>query len=373
MSTFWFLVIFYAILSVSIVLLTIRLVRRRREAREAAAEPSSAKAAASDEESDAAPAEPAPQEHRAPAEPPRPHQRWFLSPKSHSESVNQLPQIESDEIPQVGTHDYVFGPVTPALAALMPESESRRQVLKHELRAAGYYQPHALQNFLAVRYLAIIAPMIFCGMLLLVVPPRAEIAVLLMLVGLPLAGWAIPRLYLKSRASERISEISRAMPDMLDMLNMCASQGLTVGESLRRISGHLRAAYPALARELSIVCRQAGVGSLRQALENFSRRVDVPEVHSFASLLIQTERMGTSISAALTEYSDNIRESLRQRADAKANRSTFRLLFPTVLCLMPAVYLFLMGPALIELSEFFNQGGLDALRQEAARAQDVIQ
>ena len=56
-----------------------------------------------------------------------------------------------------------------------------------------------------------------------------------------------------------------------------------------------------------------------------------------------------------------MRESLRQRADEKGNRATFKLLFPTVFCLMPAVYLFLLGPAVISLSDFFNSGGRDAL------------
>jgi tight adherence protein C len=145
------------------------------------------------------------------------------------------------------------------------------------------------------------------------------------------------------------------------MLNMCVSQGLTVQDSLRRISRDLLPVYPDLGRELAIVCEQADVGSLEHALENLAERIDVAEVRSFTSLLIQTERMGTSVAAALTEYSDNIRESLRQRADEKANRATFKLLFPTVLCLMPAVYMFLLGPAVIELSKFFNEGGQTAL------------
>ena len=82
--------------------------------------------------------------------------------------------------------------------------------------------------------------------------------------------------------------------------------------------------------------------------------------------LTQTERMGTSVSDALTDYSDTMRESLRQRADERANQASFSLLFPTVLCLMPAVFMFLMGPAVIELSKFTNAGGLGGLNQQRA-------
>ena len=110
-----------------------------------------------------------------------------------------------------------------------------------------------------------------------------------------------------------------------------------------------------------IVVHQAEVGNLQIALDNFADRVDVPEVDSFVSLLNQSERMGTSVSEALTEYSNTIRESLRQRTDEKANKAAFRLMFPTVLFMMPAVFGFLMGPAILELQDFFDEGGLDAL------------
>lgn len=274
---------------------------------------------------------------------------------------NDLPRVDYDDLPTVDNSDYLFGTITPALAALLPESGARRKELKKELRAAGFFQPHAWHNLAAVRYVAVMAAIILFGTLLVLAPPQAELPLAVLLVVASALGWAVPRLYVKNRAHERTGQIERGMPDLLDMLNMCVSQGLNVQDSLNRVSAELRPVYPALSRELSIVSEQAEVGTLEQALVNFSERVDVPEVRSFTSLLIQTERMGTNISDALIEYSDNMRESLRQRADEKANRATFKLLFPTVLCLMPAVYMFLLGPAVIELSHFFGDGGQNLL------------
>ena len=141
--------------------------------------------------------------------------------------------------------------------------------------------------------------------------------------------------------------------------------------SLARIAGELADVHPALAQELRIIHLQTQVYSLERALENFARRIDVPDVHAFTSLLIQTERMGTSISASLEQYSDTLRETLRQRADQRANQAAFKLLFPTVLCLMPAVYLFLLGPAVLELSEFFGHGGFDAVSAGSQAAQQL--
>ncbi len=272
-----------------------------------------------------------------------------------------LPRLEPHEIPTADTGDLVFGKLTLVLAELFPESPPKRKTLQKELVAAGFLNPHAWQNLAAIRYVAMMVPLIFFGGLLLIAPVALELPLLILMAVFCGAGWALPRLYVRNKAADRTRSIEHAMPDMLDMLHMCVSQGLTVQSSLLRISRELQRVYPHLARELSIVCEQAAVGTLQQALQNFAERIDVPEVQSFTSLFIQTERMGTSVSQALTEYSDNFRETQRQQADQKANNATFKLLFPTVFCLMPAVYLFLLGPAIIELSDFFYGGGRDAL------------
>ena len=243
----------------------------------------------------------------------------------------------------------------------MPESEDRREEARKDLTSAGFYNPHAVENLAAARYVLMMLGLIVFGALLLLVPPQLEQWMMAGCVLAPLLGWALPALYVRGKAKERKHEIERGMPDLLDMLNMCVGQGLTVPDSLQRIGRDFRAVYPALSQELSIVNEQARISTMHTALENFSRRIDLPEVHSLTSLLIQTERMGTSISQALTTYSDTMRESQRQQADEKGNRATFRLLFPTVLCLMPAVYLFLLGPAINEMQRFFYGGGLDSV------------
>ncbi|MBI1345605.1 hypothetical protein GC163_04890 [bacterium] len=282
-----------------------------------------------------------------------------------------LPHLRAEDVPLTREDDYVFGSATPTLAAFLPEAPQRFEESRKELQAAGYYQPHALQNFAAIRYVGIMLGLVVAGVALILAPPNLEWIAIACLIALPLLGWAIPRLYIRGQAAERRSEIERGMPDLLDMLNMCVSQGLTIPDALRRILPDLRGPYPALAQELRIVMQQSSIWTMQTALENFGKRIDIPEVHSFSSLLTQTERMGTSISEALSSYSDTMRESLRQRADEKGNRATFRLLFPTVLCLMPAVYLFLLGPAIVELSNFFSSGGRGALDQGSAVIQRI--
>lgn len=285
----------------------------------------------------------------------------------------RLPRVLAEDVPSVRQDDLAYGELTPALAALMPDSDARREEARRELQSAGYYDPHALQNFAATRYLAMMAGLILAGIALILVPQRYEWMAVAGLIAMPLLGWALPRLYVRGVAADRRSEIERGMPDLLDMLNMCVSQGLTISDAMKRILPDLRGPYPALAQELRIVSEQASIATLPVALSNFSHRIDIPEVHSFTSLLTQTERMGTSISEALVSYSDTMRESLKQRADEKGNAAAFKLLFPTVLCLMPAVYLFLLGPAIVELSNFFYSGGRDALDQGSAVIERINQ
>lgn len=285
---------------------------------------------------------------------------------------NPMPRVLPEDVPGISDEDRTFGAIlNPAFAAMIPESEERREEARKDLMSAGYYNPHATENLSATRYVLMMMGLIVFGALLLFVPPQLEPWMVAMCILGPLLGWALPALYIRGKARQRKQEIERAMPDLLDMLNMCVSQGLTVPDSLQRIGRDFRAVYPALSQEMAIVNEQAKISNMQTALENFSRRIDAPEVHSLTSLLIQTERMGTSISQALITYSDTMRESQRQQADEKGNQATFRLLFPTVLCLMPAVYLFLLGPAFNELQKFFYGGGADSLNRGSQVVQRV--
>ncbi|MEO1996914.1 MAG: type II secretion system F family protein [Planctomycetaceae bacterium] len=286
----------------------------------------------------------------------------FTILQSDVSELNNVPELQADESPTADTTDYVLGGITPTLAAMLPQTDQRAREMRAELVTAGYYTPHAHINLAAIRYLCIIIPMFFCGFLLAIAPEPAEWWILVALIGLPTAGWAAPRIIVQNRGQLRKTEIEKALPDMLDMLNMCISQGLTMSESLGRIGQELRPVYPALAQELQITSEQARIGVLEQALLNLNDRIQLPEMQSFTSLLIQTERMGTSMVDSLTEYSDGMRTSLQQRADERGNKAAFKLLFPTVLCLMPAVYLFLLGPSIVAMSDFFTGTGSQSIQ-----------
>lgn len=279
-----------------------------------------------------------------------------------NEGATELSRPEPEELP-ISNDDLVFGSLTPAIAQLLPESAERRERQRKSLAGAGYHSRGSWLNLTAIRFMLAFLSLVIVGFWLNVAPPELELWLLGLVVVAPLLMWAIPPLFVSMKAGDRRIDIERGLPDVLDMLNMGVSQGLTVPQSLRRITAEIAPAHPALAQELQLVNRQAEMGSLPQALRNFGQRIDSPEVGSFTALLMQSETTGTSISHALSEYSDSIRSSLKERADARANAASFKLLFPVALCLMPSVFLFLLGPAIVEMSNFF-EGGAAAIQAD---------
>ena len=288
-----------------------------------------------------------------------------------SNDADSKHQIAPEDLP-MRDEEMFFGRITPAVAQLLPESAARREVQRKNLTGAGYNSRASWINLTAIRFVLAFLSILLVGYFLIVLPRTAEPWLMAMLVIAPLLAWSIPPLVVAFRASERKIDIERGLPDVLDMMNMGVSQGLTVPQSLKRISREIGSVHPALAEELQLVNQQAEVGNMPHALRNFSQRIDSPEVNSFTSLLIQSEVTGTSISRSLTEYSDGIRSSLKERADSRANLASFQLLFPVAWCLMPSVFLFLLGPAIVQFSDFYNNQAqqLQQSRQDAIRSLD---
>ncbi|MDA0285475.1 MAG: hypothetical protein O3B86_19190 [Planctomycetota bacterium] len=142
---------------------------------------------------------------------------------------NDIPKLLPGQVPVTDSSDYMFGPATSAMAGVMPSADVDRT--NKELARAGFHQPHAMQNLQAVRFIVLFAVLFFGGVALILSPPQFELWVIGGTLCTAALLWSIPRLYLQNKATERTSQLERAMPDMLDMLNMCVS--VTAGPGLR--------------------------------------------------------------------------------------------------------------------------------------------
>jgi tight adherence protein C len=255
----------------------------------------------------------------------------------------RLTGSESESDPRL-----LLGSLTPALAGQTPMTAGGRATLQQELLDAGYYRPTALMEYLAIRALLTFMPLLLAAALLVLVePPRMPLVVVLGL-GASALGFSLPRLYINSRAKHRAREIERGLATAVDLLTLALSAGQNVLAAFRRVSQELRFAYPVLSQELAIVSRQADLRSLEHALRQLAARVRVPEVRTLAIILVQSEQLGTDIIASLTEFANNFRTTLKQRAEAQANKASFWMVFPSLFCLwLPAAAL-LIGPVYYE-------------------------
>lgn len=252
----------------------------------------------------------------------------------------------------------VFGALTGPLAAQIPESEKERKEFNQMLRQAGIYGRSARASIYAYRFLLMAFPL-FCAGILAVFSPREQTWKILLVGGLIATCLSIiPRLYVWYRRSVRIYEITAGLADMLDMLSMCLSGGMSISSSLDHVAKNL-ATYPALSQELQIMRRQSDVGSLRAALTDWANRIDTPEVRQVATLLARGDSLGTSMTGTLQTQADHFRTARKQLATLQANRMPVWLTFPLLFCFAPAVLIILMAPSFMQLGEFLSPSNSD--------------
>jgi tight adherence protein C len=145
-----------------------------------------------------------------------------------------------------------------------------------------------------------------------------------------------------------------ALPDALDMLVLCLEGGVSFHAAMQRVTDELHAVHPALGEEMSIVQQEILLGlSGGEALRKFAGRCGLPDVRDLSLVLLQSERYGAGLTKALRGFADNVRLQRQQRAEERAHKAGVKILFPTLLCIFPAIFIVLLGPAALQLSRLF--------------------
>ena len=135
---------------------------------------------------------------------------------------------------------------------------------------------------------------------------------------------------------------------------MCVEAGCGLDQAIVKASDELDIAYPALAYELRLITTEVRAGKSRlEAFKNFAARTIVDDVQSLVALLIQTDKFGTSVAQALRVHAETSRTKRRQNAEERAAKIGVKLVFPLVLCLFPALYVVILGPAVIAFVRVF--------------------
>ncbi len=242
-------------------------------------------------------------------------------------------------------------------------ADTKSDELRRKLIAAGYESPSAPKIFTLIRLIMIfVLPAIYVLLTTAGTQPVSFVKLYLYGAGLALAGLYLPNLFVSAKADRRREEIVNGFPDCLDLLLVCVEAGLGLEAALDRVAREMIGSHPLVARLLINATLQMRAGAARDtALRSMGDAAGVDEIKSFATLLIQSDKLGTSIATTLRVYASEMREKRRMRAEEKAHRLPVIISIPLVTCMLPVMIGVLMLPAVVrvirELAPALASGG----------------
>jgi len=228
------------------------------------------------------------------------------------------------------------------LGERVPKSAKELGKLRLRLVQAGFRRADALAIFLGIRFACAIAAFLLVGTPV-VMRPNFALALVAAAIGYVVPGMALARL-----AKRRQHRIQLALADALDLLVVSVEAGLGLDQALARVGQELAFAYPDLSGELRVLSLELLAGTARpDALRNLADRTGVDDLRSLVTMLVQTDKFGTSVAASLRVFSETLRTKRRQRAEEAAAKTGVKMVFPLVLCIFPAIWIVTIGPAAI--------------------------
>lgn len=240
-----------------------------------------------------------------------------------------------------------------AVRPALPRSDQEMSLLRIKLSNAGFRKESAPMLFLASKT-------VLAGVLLAVVliftlgtgqTTRNVFGMSAFAAGL---GFMLPNLWLILAVKQRAQSIRDGLPDSLDLMVVSVEAGLGLDAAIQRVGDEMKNVHPILSEEMSIATYETQMGVPRaEALNNLSIRTGVAEMKSLVAVITQAERFGTSIAKALRNQSDAMRVKRRQRAEEKAQKTTVKLMLPLILFIFPAIFVVLVGPAVLRLVRTF--------------------
>jgi tight adherence protein C len=217
---------------------------------------------------------------------------------------------------------------------------------------AGNGTADAVDRFLAVRVITVaLVPVLFIVMYLW---NPFNLDGLIQFLVFALLGFALlvgPDAVLSRRVEERQHAMQVQLPDVLDLLTISVEAGLGFEQALDRT---IASVPGALSDEFARMLGEVRAGASRaDAMRAMEQRSNVPEVRSFVLAILQADTFGVSIGRVLRAQSEEMRIKRRQLAQERAQKAPVKMLIPMVFCVFPALFVVVLGPAIINISEAF--------------------
>jgi tight adherence protein C len=250
----------------------------------------------------------------------------------------------------------VLIPIASAMASFTTQFTPQETLEKTQKQLVLAGSPNNITPpvFWVMRFVA----MIILGVVLLilfVVTKQKTLYIILGGVGGAALGFFLPQMWLGSKISRRQDEILKALPDALDLMSICVNAGLGFDQAMGKV-------YEKWDNELALsfgrVIQEIQLGKTRrQALRAMDESMGVSDVTTFIGAIIQADQLGVSISKILNIQADQMRMKRRQRAEQKAQAAPVKMMIPLALFIFPAIYIVLLGPAMVQIAKMFLSGG----------------
>jgi tight adherence protein C len=213
------------------------------------------------------------------------------------------------------------------------------------LEQAGY--PISLQKMVTVWVIGIVGiPAVYAGIVLsrgtdLRLPQIVSLAIV------PVLGFYVPKVWLSGKIKKRRKSILRTLPDGMDLITTSVEAGLGIDAALARVADKVKGP---LGEEFSRCLREMSLGrTRREALLDFAARVQIDDINSFVTAVVQAEQMGVSLGNVMRIQSDQLRTKRKQRAEQEAQKAPVKMVIPLVLFIFPAMFIVILGPAAIQI------------------------
>lgn len=229
-------------------------------------------------------------------------------------------------------------------------TDTKSERLTDLLRQAGFTSPSAPRYYTLIRLVLVFAlPLIYVALAFSGGgDPPSFLKVYIVGSLLAILGLYLPNIYVRAKADRRKEAIINGFPDCLDLMLVCVESGLGLEAAMDRVGREMVKSHPLVAELLSITTLQLRAGSSRE--EAFRKLADasaVDEIRSFTTLIIQSDKLGTSVATTLRVYAAEMRERRQMRAEEKAHRLPVLISIPLVACMLPTMIGTLMLPAAV--------------------------
>lgn len=237
----------------------------------------------------------------------------------------------------------------------LPGSPADDAQSSEKMIQAGYDSATAPATF----FLAQVATFVVIPLFTYFIAPRSSFFMFVVWMGISIfCAYIIPVGFLDRLVRQRQERIRRSVPDALDLLVVCVEAGISLDAAILRVSREIRLAHTDLAHELAVVNRKTNAGIPRDvALRGLWQRTGVEEIRALVSSMIQSEKWGTSVATVLRVSAETLRRKRRQTAEKKAKQAPLKMTFPLVLFILPALFIVIMGPALVQVITEFGKIG----------------